>query len=162
MIMVYFLLLMEILYLLTLKRNETCKANIRCVFSSQNCKFKAGAVYCIYWVADFYFVLRITLYRLYSSISRGGTTHTHTHCGKLTLLSVVDVFFSMVRILMFSRSDGPKWSYFRTCVFNPCVNFASKGNSCSYYKRYIFEGLKLNRNIIYTWYKTICIVYLMY
>lgn len=71
-------------------------------------------------------------------------------------------FFSMVRILMFSRSDGPKWSYFRTCVFNPCVNFASKGNSCSYYKRYIFEGLKLNRNIIYTWYKAICLVYVMY
>ena len=101
MIMVYFLLLMEILYLLTLKRNETCKANIRCVFSSQNCKFKAGAVYCIYWVADFYFVLRITLYRLYSSISSGETTHTHTHCGKLTLLSVVDVFSQWFEYLCF-------------------------------------------------------------
>ena len=48
MITVYFLLLMEILYLLTLKPNETCEANIRCVFSSQNFEFKTGAVYCIY------------------------------------------------------------------------------------------------------------------
>ena len=63
MITVYFLFLMEILYLLTLKRNETCEANIRCVFSSQNFEFKTGADYCIYWVVDFYFVLRIRLYR---------------------------------------------------------------------------------------------------
>ena len=48
MITVYFLFLMEILYLLTLKRNETCEVNIRCVFSSQNFEFKTGAVYCIY------------------------------------------------------------------------------------------------------------------
>ena len=78
----------------------------------------------------FYFVSRIhVIYRFF--ISRG-VRYAHL----LLYLTVSEILphDSLSVLFMFSRSDGLKWSYFRTCVFNPCVNFASKGNSCSYYK----------------------------
>lgn len=81
-----------------------------------------GQFYCIYWVVDFSFLLcfygiyHLSMKRLQQNLHLV-YRHTHTRTQTLRQLTICVDFFNGSNTYVFSRSDGLKWSYFRTFVF---------------------------------------------